>query len=65
MNSAPKKGYKICYVYYSDNDGNIIKKKLTELINEDDIHVSIYYRRKNFKHPWLSNNQCNYCETRE
>jgi hypothetical protein len=40
-----KKGYKIQNVYYSDNEGNIIKQSLTKLDNEDK-HYSRYYKQR-------------------
>ena len=49
MKTLPiKKGYKIQNVYYSDNEGNIIKQSLTNLDNEDneDKHYSRYYRQR-------------------
>ncbi len=49
MKTLPiKKGYKIQTVYYSDNEGNIIKQSLTNLDNEDneDKHYSRYYRQR-------------------
>jgi cytidine deaminase len=49
MKTLPmKKGYKIQNVYYSDNEGNIIKKSLTNLDNEDNRnkHYSRYYKQR-------------------
>ena len=40
-----KKGYKIEHIYYSDENGNIIKTKLKSLDSEDK-HYSKYFRRK-------------------
>ena len=40
------KGYKLKHVYYSDNDENIIKSKLSSLEEEEDQHVSNFYRKK-------------------
>lgn len=46
MQTIPhKKGYKIENVYYSDNDGNIVKTTLSKLINEDVQHYSRYYKK--------------------
>ena len=53
-NFAVKKGYKINNIYYSTTCGEIQKKKLIELINDDDIHISKYYRLTNYKHPLLN-----------
>ena len=45
MSEIPeKKGYKIQNIYYSDSDGNIVKTKLFNLINEEQ-HYSRYYRK--------------------
>lgn len=55
-----KKGYKINNVYYSTTDGTIEKKKLTTLIFEEEFHVSRYYKKTNFKHPWM----CSECDKR-
>ena len=40
-----KKGYKIQNIYYSDAEGNIIIKSLTDLDNEEK-HYSRFYRKK-------------------
>jgi cytidine deaminase len=40
-----KKGYKIENIYYSDENGNIIKTNLKKLESEDK-HYSKYFRRK-------------------
>jgi cytidine deaminase len=46
MKTLPqKKGYKIENVYYSDEEGNIIKTTLNKLDSEDK-HYSKYFRRK-------------------
>jgi cytidine deaminase len=51
MNILPeKKGYKIENVYYSDEEGNIIKKTLKSLENEEK-HYSKYYRRRIVNNP--------------
>ena len=45
METIPdKKGYKIQNIYYSDNDGNIIKTTLNSLKNEEH-HYSRFYRQ--------------------
>jgi len=45
MKILPEKlGYKIQNVYYSDNNGNIVKTNLRTLESEDK-HYSKYYRR--------------------
>jgi hypothetical protein len=41
-----KKGYKIKNVYYSDDNGDIIKTNLTKLENEE-LHYTRFFRRKN------------------
>ena len=46
MKTLPIKiGYKIKDVYYSDNEGNIIKTNLNNLDNEEK-HYSSFYRKK-------------------
>lgn len=40
------KGYSIKNVYYSDENGQIIKNKIQTLINDDEKHLSRYYKRK-------------------
>jgi hypothetical protein len=46
MSIYPKrKGYAINNIYYSNEDGEIIRTNLVSLIDEDDKHVSRYYRR--------------------
>lgn len=43
-----KKGYKIKNIYYSDDDGKIVKSNLKTLEN-DELHYSRYYRRQFIK----------------
>jgi cytidine deaminase len=46
MKTLPqKKGYKIEHIYYSDEEGNIIKTTLNKLDSEEK-HYSKYFRRK-------------------
>jgi hypothetical protein len=46
MKTMPiKRGYKIQNVYYSDSEGKIIKKSLTNLDNEEK-HYSRYYKQR-------------------
>ena len=46
MKTLPqKKGYKIENIYYSDEEGNIIKTTLNKLDSEEK-HYSKYFRRK-------------------
>jgi cytidine deaminase len=44
MANLPKYGYRIRYVYYSNCDGVIIRKKLSELYDEENKHVSHGFR---------------------
>lgn len=37
-------GYKIRYIYYSCNDGNIVKEKYTELLRSDIQHITRGHR---------------------
>ena len=43
-----KKGYRISNIYYTNFDGNIEKKKLNDLFN-DDLHISRLYADSNYK----------------
>ncbi len=46
MNTLPQqKGYKINKVFYSDSFGIIIKTTLNKLMNENNNHVSKFYKR--------------------
>ena len=50
MVELPKKrGYKIEDIYYSENDGTIIKTNINKLLNEPVHHVSSYYRNNKYK----------------
>lgn len=33
-------GYNLCNIYYSDENGEIIKKKYIDLLNEENKHIS-------------------------
>lgn len=43
-----KKGYRIANIFYTNPDGNIEKKKLNDLLNED-LHFSRLYSDSNYK----------------
>jgi len=43
---APKKGYRIRKIYYSDTDGNIIKTSLQQLLDEEP-YISYGNRKLN------------------
>lgn len=45
MNDAPKKGYKIEWIYYTNDEGIVIKEKLVNL-SQGDFHFSSYYKFK-------------------
>ena len=47
-NIAQKKNYKINKIYYSTNDNTIINNSLLNLIFTDDIHISSYYKNRNY-----------------
>ena len=48
MNIIPyNKGYKIKNIYYSDNDGNILRTTLSDLTNEENKHITKFFRNKN------------------
>jgi cytidine deaminase len=42
-NLARDKGYHIKKIYYSDNNGNIIKETLTNMMFDKNNHISKYY----------------------
>ena len=42
-----KKGYKIKNVYYSNNDGDIIKSNF-QILEKEEQHLSRFYRRKKY-----------------
>jgi cytidine deaminase len=44
-----EKGYKVRNIYYSNEDGKIIRKTLTDLLYNEELHMSRFYREKNFK----------------
>ena len=44
MMNFPKYGYRIRYVYYSDQNGNIIKTNLTDLSDDNYAHTSRRFR---------------------
>ena len=47
------KGYVIKDIFYSNNEGLIIKNTLNKLINNDDHHISRFYRKNNYKNPFI------------
>lgn len=50
MYTMPKeKGYRICNVIYSDNNGNFISTSLDKLLNDTEKYMSSFYRNNNFK----------------
>jgi len=51
--NAPKKGYRIDWVYFTTMDGNIERHKLTHLIQSGEYHLSSFYKNNNFKHPLI------------
>jgi len=52
---APIMGYRINWIYYSDEKGLMQKTKLNELFKSNTFHVSSYYKNSHFKHPLLAN----------
>jgi hypothetical protein len=47
MKTLPeKKGYRIKNIYYSNENGQIVKSSIKTLENEE-LHISRFYRRKN------------------
>lgn len=54
MSSLPqKRGYIVKNISYSDANGNIVNISLKKLIEEDDYHISRYYRMHNFQYKML------------
>lgn len=48
MKTLPeKKGYKIKNVYYSNNDGDIVKSNF-QILEKEEQHLSRFYRRKKY-----------------
>lgn len=47
INIPITKGYKITKVYYSNREGDIVKTNLKELDNDNDKHVSKFYKSSN------------------
>jgi len=47
INIPITKGYKITKVYYSNREGEIIKTNLKKLDNDNDKHVSKFYKSSN------------------
>lgn len=47
---APKKGYRIMNVFYTNSDGNIEKHKLSSLVSSDNVHVSKLFSVRGYKH---------------
>jgi hypothetical protein len=62
MYNVQAKGYKIINVYYSDADGNIIKRKFGNLLHDPNYHVSRYYKNVINKNTFLLNLYCHYEE---
>jgi len=46
INEAPKKGYKIEWIYYSKNDGSIEKCKLNKFMETQILFVSSFYKHQ-------------------
>lgn len=51
INIPIKHGYKIKYVYYSDTDRIIVKKKLTDLLKDPNMHMTKRYRNLGYTNP--------------
>ena len=48
MNIIPyNKGYKIKDIFYSNNDGTILKTTLSKLTKDENQHITKFYRNKN------------------
>ena len=44
MARLPKYGYRMRYVYYSNSEGEIIKKNFTDLYHDKNAHISRRFR---------------------
>ena len=54
LSSIPQnKGYVIKDIFYSNNDGLIVQTTLNTLINNSDHHMSRFYRKCNYKNPFI------------
>ena len=49
LKDLPSKGYILNRIYYTTNDGSIVKCKLNDLLNDTEIHVSAFYRGTGFQ----------------
>jgi hypothetical protein len=47
------KGYKIDYVYFSNDNNQLECYKLIDLIKTSEIHVSSYYKNSSYVNKWL------------
>jgi len=45
----PEKGYILNDVYFSDREGNIVFSRLSSMLQEENPHLSTYYRERNYK----------------
>lgn len=48
----------ICHIYYSDDEGNIVKTNLFELAQNENVRVSHAYEMLHQKPPFNLNNRC-------
>lgn len=44
MMTLPKYGYRMRYIYYSNNEGGIVKQNFTELYHNHNNHISRRFR---------------------
>lgn len=55
MYTMPKeKGYRICNVIYSDNNGGFVSTTLEKLLHDSEVYMSSFYRNNNFKLRYVS-----------
>jgi cytidine deaminase len=45
-NLATEKGYSVKNVYYTESNDVVVKTSLNKLLNDDNVHISKYYRRR-------------------
>ena len=47
--NLPKKGYQLCSVYYTNEEGGVVCSRFKHLCNDTTPHVSKYYRERNYQ----------------
>ena len=49
LQDLPKKGYILDKIFFTTNTGIIVQCKLNDLLNDNELHVSSYYRGTGFQ----------------